>query len=40
MDTILSDLSNPIGHSIPELLEFIWKDWVEALDDRPDSQNS
>ena len=34
MDTILSDLSNPIGHSIPELLEFIWKDWIEALDDR------
>ena len=36
MDTILSDLSNPIGHSIPELLEFIWKDWVKALDDRPE----
>jgi hypothetical protein len=34
MDTILSDLSNPIGHSIPELLEFIWKDWVKALDDK------
>jgi hypothetical protein len=34
MDTILSDLSNPIGHNIPELLEFIWKDWVKAVDNR------
>jgi len=40
MDTILSDLSNPIGNSIPELLEFIWKDWLEALDNRPERQIS
>lgn len=38
MDTILSDLSNPIGHSVPEFLEYIWENWVKALDARPEGQ--
>ena len=39
MDTILSDLSNPIGQSIEGLLEFIWEDWMKVMDDKLESQN-
>jgi hypothetical protein len=34
MDTCGADLSNPVGNDIQELLDFIWRGWVEALDDR------
>jgi hypothetical protein len=39
MDTSGADLSNPVGNNVEELLEFIWEDWVKALDDRLDDRD-
>ena len=32
MDTCGADVSNPVGNNVQELLEYIWEDWVKALD--------